>query len=398
LTSTVDQPILESESSILDKLIDHLKNNTTEMADSELRVPTAHFIDPDRLVQEREVFKRKPLVVAHHSEISEPGSFITRTVLGTPLLIVRQRDGGVRASLNVCRHRGGTVESEPCGKKRVFTCNYHGWTYDRDGSLRHIPYSHHFEPLDRLDHGLIPVSAEEVHGLIWITLEPEDDKTSVKDYLGPQVDAQFSKFNFKESALVYDFSFDLDVNWKLVMDGSIDSLHPKFLHPYGVGKLVSTNVAVFNDYGLHGELFTPRMRLEEQIDADENLDPIRAEVADGKLHRYCGSACFVFPNTNYIRTPDHVEFWTVWPHDTDPSKSTAKIRFLADPNTLDDKMRARISKSWEILKEAATEEDWPMEESIQENAPSVADSSYLYARNEISCQHLHIGLRQEIGD
>src|SRR5690625_1593133 len=184
---------MSNQQAILDQLIEYLEQNTTHLEESELRVPIRHFTSEERAQDEIEVMRSKPLVVAHHSEIPDPGSFITRDVLGTPLLIVRQKDRSVRANINICKHRGGTVECASEGKKRVFTCNYHGWTYDRDGSLRHIPYAQFFEPLDRVDHGLTQVQVEERHGFIWVTLEPEDTPISVQEYLGEDMEHRLSE-------------------------------------------------------------------------------------------------------------------------------------------------------------------------------------------------------------
>lgn len=375
---------------VLDTLIRYFKENTTHLTESELRVPTFHFTDDAHAARERALMRTRPLVVAHHSEVPEPGSFITRDVLGTPLLIVRQRDGSVRTSINVCKHRGGRVEACEAGKKRAFTCAYHGWTYDRDGSLRHIPYAQFFEPLDRLEHGLTQVHTEERHGLVWVTLEPGEHPQAVADFLGTDMEARFGDFNYEKSLLVLDKQFTLPVNWKLAVDGAVDSLHPKFLHPYGVGKLISTNTCVVETSGLHMQSFTPRMRLEKAVEAGE-------EGQVEGFYKHVGSSMFVFPNINAAMTPHHIEFWTTWPSTRSASECTIHIRFLADPDTYDDAMAARIEKSWKILEEAATKEDWPMEETIQANALAVG-GEYIYGRNEAGPQHLHRQLARELAE
>ncbi|NGP05115.1 aromatic ring-hydroxylating dioxygenase subunit alpha [Rhodococcus sp. 14C212] len=372
---------------VLDELIEHIRNDTTDLADSELRVPISHYTSDSRAARERAVLRTKPLVVAHHSDLPEPGSFITREVLGTPLIIVRHSDGTVGANVNICKHRGGTVETQESGKKRAFNCRYHGWTYDRDGSLKHIPYGEFFEPIDRKCHSLDRVVAEERHGLIWVTLDG-DPTESVEQYLGSEVESRFDLFNWDNSVIVVDEQFTLDINWKLIVDGAVDALHPKFLHPLTVGKMASTNTSVWRDYGLHGEFFAPRMRLEKAVKSGEELVP--------DFNRNAGAGLFLFPNTLAFRTPDHIELWTVWPATDSASSSTTHIRFLADPDTLDDRVRSRINRSWDILRAAAQDDDWPMEASIQRNAAAVPTGEFLYGRNEKSCQHIHLRLDQEI--
>jgi phenylpropionate dioxygenase-like ring-hydroxylating dioxygenase large terminal subunit len=369
------------------RLTDHLRNETTDLATSDLHVPISHFVSPERAAAEREAIKKVPLIVAHGSEIAEPGAFMTREVLGVPLIIVRRSDRSVGCYINICRHRGGRVESDRCGSKRVFMCRYHGWTYGRDtGELRHVPYEEFFDPIDHAENGLTTVKAEEAHGFIWIDFS-NDASRSVADYLGPDVRRQFDELSLDRCRIFLDRSFTLDINWKIVLDGAIDVLHPKFLHPDGVGRLIETNTSAWKSYGRHGQSFSPRRKMTKLVKADEPVDG---------LWKYIGSNMFIYPNSMVIAAPDHVEFWTVWPSADSATRSTTSIRFLVRPEILDEAMEARLNKSWAILEQAAREEDWPMEQTIQENSKACPDGFYRYGRNEQSCQHLHRQLARDI--
>ncbi|WP_166462919.1 aromatic ring-hydroxylating oxygenase subunit alpha [Amycolatopsis acidicola] len=369
------------------RLTGHLRNDTTDLAPSDLHVPISHFVSEERAAAERGALKRVPLIVAHGSEIAAPGAFITREVLGIPLIIVRRSDESVAAYVNMCRHRGGRVEYEACGSKRVFMCQYHGWSYGRDnGELRHVPYEEFFDPIDHKTNGLHTVKAEEAYGFIWLDFSHDENRT-VAEYLGPQVGSQLDEFALDRCETFLDRSFTLDINWKIVLDGAIDVLHPKFLHPTGVGKLIETNTSAWESYGRHGQSFSPRRKMTKLVKENEQLDG---------LWKYIGSNMFIYPNSMVIAAPDHVEFWTVWPDVNNPSRSTTHIRFLVRPEILDEAMTARLNKSWSILEQAAKEEDWPMEQTIQENSKAWPDGYYRYGRNEQSCQHLHRQLARDI--
>ena len=96
----------------------HLRTGSTALADAVLRNPTSEYIDPDHLRRElRDVFANAPVVVAHASELALPNDFVAVDVAGSPLLLIRQADGNVGAFLNVCRHRGSKVATEPCGHR-----------------------------------------------------------------------------------------------------------------------------------------------------------------------------------------------------------------------------------------------------------------------------------------
>jgi phenylpropionate dioxygenase-like ring-hydroxylating dioxygenase large terminal subunit len=87
-----------------------------------------------------------------------PGSFVTRTVAGEPVLLVRGSDGGVRAFRNRCRHRGAKICEVASGTKQQFTCPYHGWSYDLAGRLLATAADGLFPPAaDAAGWGLFPV-------------------------------------------------------------------------------------------------------------------------------------------------------------------------------------------------------------------------------------------------
>ncbi|QKR98384.1 aromatic ring-hydroxylating dioxygenase subunit alpha [Sphingomonas sp. CL5.1] len=370
---------------VFDRMVAHIDRGTTDMAETELRVPAFNFSSDAHLADERAVFRRQFLVAATASELPEPGSFVTRDLLGTAVLIVRQKDGAVRCFRNMCRHRGGKVEMAESGRKSAFVCAYHGWSYDRSGDLRGIPFKESFDPIDPACNGLFRVHCEERHGLVWVDLS-DDAGRDVATFLGAQADEQLATFALDRTTVFLERKYDLEVNWKLVMDGAYDVLHPQFLHPNGVGKLVHTNVGIWKDYGLHGQMFTARKRL---------ADAVRNGATPEAAWRYFATVFVLFPNTLVIAAPDHYEFWTVWPGET-AGRCTVHIRFLIDPAKLTGDMPDRLNRSLAILEDAAMNEDWPMEQTIQANAASSPDATYLYGRSEISCQHLHLRLASAI--
>lgn len=372
---------------VFDRMVAHIAQGTTDMAASDLLVPAANFSSDAHQQGELEVFRRQMLVAATSSQLPEPGSFITRDLLKTALLIVRQKDGSVRCFRNMCRHRGGKVEMAEAGKKPAFVCAYHGWSYANSGDLRGVPFEESFDPIDKSCNGLARVHCEERHGLIWVDLS-DDTGRSVAEFLGPDADERLADLSLEGTTQYLERTYDLNVNWKLVMDGAYDILHPQFLHPTGVGKLVHTNVGIWNDYGRHGQLFTARKRL---------ADAVKNGATPEAAWRYFATVFVLFPNTLVIAAPDHYEFWTVWPGDT-AGQCRVHIRFLINPEKLSPEMGERLDRSLAILEDAAMNEDWPMEETIQANAASSPEANYLYGRSEISCQHLHRQLALEMAE
>ena len=92
----------DSKEEIRKHLVGFVDTRTTDYAESTMRMDARRYSDLAYLAREHEkVIKTHPMVVAHSSELSEPGSFLTTVVAGTPMLLIRQDDGSVGAFANI---------------------------------------------------------------------------------------------------------------------------------------------------------------------------------------------------------------------------------------------------------------------------------------------------------
>jgi phenylpropionate dioxygenase-like ring-hydroxylating dioxygenase large terminal subunit len=319
-------------------------------------------------------------VVGHSTELAEPEAFFTRLVVGVPVLAVRQPDGTVQAFRNVCRHRGGRVEMESSGSKRVFTCRYHGWTYEGNGKLRHIPFGEFFD-VERECSGLVPIAIEERHGLLWARLSATEG-IDVASHLGPELDEQLGALALGSWTQYRYERFVQPINWKFVAEGGMDVLHPKFLHPNTVGRLIRTNTHVWDSIGWHGRLSMARRTIEkldsDTVDADE-------------LRSYVVSSYYIYPNMMLNVQPASYELWTVCPAATGADSCTVDIRVLVRPDMTSDE-QIIVDKTWDVLMDAALNDDWPMEQAMQEQVRQAGVTEFVTGRNENPVQHFQRAL------
>ncbi len=189
-------------------------------------LPAAWYADPAFFVHERERVHRRSWVCAGVTdELPPPGSWITREVAGTPVLIVRDRSGMLRAFLNACRHRGAPLCGEQ-GSGSLIRCPYHAWLYRHDGSLARAQGVGEPDGFDPADHSLRPVGVAVWRRLLFVHLT---DSGADLD-LGPLA-AAVDACPIDDMELVLSERDDRPFNWKVLLENYSENYHTPFVHP-----------------------------------------------------------------------------------------------------------------------------------------------------------------------
>jgi phenylpropionate dioxygenase-like ring-hydroxylating dioxygenase large terminal subunit len=176
------------------------------------------------------VFKRSWLQVGHICELPEPGTFIVRSIeiADASILITRGKDDKIRAFHNVCTHRGTQLVAEACGKKSVFSCPYHMWTFTNEGQFRGAPDMERFF-VDKSECNLPKVAIDVCAGLIFISLNKSPSQ-SLDEFLGPLA-AELEKLPIAQATTFSEYVYEVDANWKLTYDNFQENYHLRFIHP-----------------------------------------------------------------------------------------------------------------------------------------------------------------------
>jgi choline monooxygenase len=192
-------------------------------------IPALWYVDPEihRIEQER-IFAREWMLIGFAAQIPGPGDTLAGDIAGRPVFAIRARDGGLRAFLNICRHRAARLVPEGTGHCDVLRCPYHGWLYDGDGRLRATPEFGDAPELDKSRLGLVPVRVAEWRGLIFVNLDP--DASSVEEGLGDLVRLA-ERFPLERFQWADRTEYRLDFNWKNYVDNYMEGYHIPYLHP-----------------------------------------------------------------------------------------------------------------------------------------------------------------------
>ncbi len=180
-----------------------------------------------------QIFGRAWLFLCHESQIPDPGDFFQSVMGRDNVLVVRQHDGGVRAMLNTCPHRGNAVCRAEEGNARSFLCTYHGWSFGIDGTLKGVPGFKNFYggELDKSEHGLPPVAqVTSYKGFVFGTHDPT--APPLEEYLGTTGRLGLDLLACRGDMEVVPGiqKFVLDCNWKFAVDNLFDWYHPQLTH------------------------------------------------------------------------------------------------------------------------------------------------------------------------
>ncbi len=234
------------------------------------RIPYWVYADPDvyRLEQERIFRGPSWSYVALSCEIPEAGDFIRTSVGETPVVVVRDKGGGIRVVVNRCAHRGAQFCREPHGNTTTFECPYHQWTYALDGRLLGVPFKKGLDgqggmPPDfaNADHGLETLRVTVRNGVVFASLS--DDVEPFEDYLGDTMAEYFDRvFDGRVLRVLGYLRQRLPCNWKLMFENIKDPYHATLLHvflvTFGLFRADQPSATKMDKTGRHSVLVSSR--------------------------------------------------------------------------------------------------------------------------------------------
>lgn len=195
-------------------------------------LPSSHYVDnriyvsEDILGEEMDtIFGKVWAFCAHESELPEVGDYMTTSLAGTPLVLVRGPDRAVRALLNVCTHRGTIIVRQPAGNASRFTCLFHRWSFDTMGKCTSVPQPEGFQEAGlRLDQfGLKEYRTAQKLGLIFVSLD--DHGPSLEDYLDGVFDTVEDVLSPEPLEVFHYHRIVLSTNWKLWTATNVELYH-----------------------------------------------------------------------------------------------------------------------------------------------------------------------------
>ncbi len=196
-------------------------------------------------------------------DIPEPGDYIVTEIGPESILIVRQRDGGVRAFYNVCQHRGARLRGcgiGTTGDSQTFKCPYHHWEYKLDGSFYRIPDIDTF-PQGKPNHALSEIHCDTWGGFVWYTLN--ESPQPLLEFLDP-IPRHLEPYNLNKMVQTRDITVEWNCNWKTSVDAFNETYHVQGIHPQLLWYLHDLDVQI-DCYERHNRYLIPFGTLSPRV-------------------------------------------------------------------------------------------------------------------------------------
>lgn len=204
------------------------------------------------------VWKKTWQVACRVEEIPEPGDYVVYDIVDDSVIVVRTASGEIIAHTNSCLHRGTTL-AEGVGNLAHFRCPFHGWIYNIEGKLSHVPAQWDFSHLDLENTHLPRVRLDIWAGFVFINLDPNCNP--LKDYLGVMPE-HLDDFHIEDRYKAIHVSKVVPCNWKVAQEAFIEGYHVAETHyeKNPDGSLAATGAAVSNyDTSIQNDYWQPHV-------------------------------------------------------------------------------------------------------------------------------------------
>lgn len=170
-------------------------------------------------------------IACREEEIPNVGDYVNYEVGSESILVVRDAPGSIKALYNVCTHRGRRLRDDARGNVRKFSCRYHAWTFNLDGSLALIPEEADWQGCPQFSKealSMAPVRCETWAGFVWINMDSECQ--SLQQFLRP-LPERFDVYEWEHCRLRSYQTIIFPVNWKVALEAFVEAYHVRSTHP-----------------------------------------------------------------------------------------------------------------------------------------------------------------------
>jgi len=203
-----------------------------DLIDSDIRVaktlPSKYYTDEKRFRRILKSFKTSWQFVGLSNQFTSQITPVDHigTLLDEPMVRVQNGESTQMLS-NVCTHRGMILCQEQSDSKTI-QCPYHGRTFNRYGTMKHMPGFEDVVDFPSEDDHLPSFDFQTWNGFEFTSLKPEVDLEDVLRPMQERIGWFFSDLNYDSER---DRNWDIHANWMLYVDNYLEGFHIPYVHP-----------------------------------------------------------------------------------------------------------------------------------------------------------------------
>ena len=339
------------------------------------------------------IFYKYWILACREEEVPEIGDYKLIQIEDESIIIVRDKSNDLRAHFNVCSHRGTQLCTDAKGnfKGKSIQCPYHAWTYGLDGKLLGAPHMEEGHGFTKAECALPQAHVYIWEGFVFISLakNPEPFEIQMEALIG-----KFSDWKMGELRIAKHIKYELNCNWKLILQNYQECYHCPGVHPL-LTKLTPVQSAQ-HDYSkgavIGGFMDLSKERGSMTMDGNAAAPPI-CDVSGDDLQRIYYYS--VFPNLLLTPHPDFVMFHRITP--LGPDKIINDCYWLFRPEVINDpKAQAGIDSAVEFW-DLTNNQDWTVCEQMQQGTKSARFTRGYYSGREDILRQLDIELLKALG-
>ncbi|KAJ5147856.1 hypothetical protein N7526_001208 [Penicillium atrosanguineum] len=212
------------------------KESTPVAKDKPVRaLPASWYTSPEMYeLERRAIFSKRWLLITHSSRVKNTGDWLRFEIAGFDFIITRDRQGGINAFHNVCRHRAyPVIEQEGSGNAKILACRYHGWSYGLNGKMAKAPGYQDLDGFDKEQNGLFRIHVKvDINGFIWVNMDAKKTPEVSWEEHFANVDKQdrYKAYDFDNYDLSHTYELDGHYNWKILADNFNECYHCPTTH------------------------------------------------------------------------------------------------------------------------------------------------------------------------
>jgi choline monooxygenase len=350
-------------------------------------LPSDWYTSPELYALEQEhLFRHVWQHVGRTEQVAEPGQFFTCEVANEQIVVVRDREGTLRALSNVCLHRAGPVAMD-CGRRKAFQCPYHGWTYELDGRVRGMQGMEDTEGFDVASMRLPEFRVDTWGPLVWVSIDP--DVPSLDEWLA-QITPRSVNYGLDELTYVGGRQWFIPCNWKMYVDNFMEGYHIPFIHP-GLNQALNPAIYTYElgewsneQYGAEPHPRGPGSRVASvlgSIQAFRTLKPPMERLNKDERNGYY--FYWLFPTNTFNLMPDGFLLFTIRPVDVEMTECTFSWWFPEAKDLTDTLLQAAVVNFGHVI----NTEDLEICMHSQKGMRSSVYHQGRYSANQEMCLH-----------